>query len=172
MTRQEGIDAQPSSSRLKSRPSSRNGEAATKENRKPSLESPKVRTTEQISSGLGLHTINKSSQSLPIDEPNYASTIGLPSSYRSQVPFDDPARPIPYRPKAKPDPQRSATYNSSKPIQPPMPERAISSPAYTNDRPVHEPHGSNIPVDAKWTQLPRNRVSPEVLAQDGRQFEA
>ena len=32
--------------------------------------------------------------------------------------------------------------------------------------------GKEIPPDAKWTKINRRLVSPEVLIQDGRRFEA
>lgn len=33
-------------------------------------------------------------------------------------------------------------------------------------------HGNEIPADAKWTRINRRLVSPEVLSQDGRRYEA
>lgn len=104
------------------------------------------------------------------------------SSFRSSMGSlhdGDPLRSMALRPK------KQAEFGSS-PLQP----GAISIPgtapsqsrssfgAGTSPRPemsqrlAPDEHGNEIPADAKWTRINRALVSPEVLQQDGRRYEA
>jgi hypothetical protein len=79
-------------------------------------------------------------------------------------------------------PRQQSVYGSS-PLQPgampiPAPNSTTPNDRYGND-PRPEPsklapdsQGNEIPPDAKWTKIIRRLVSPEVLDQDGRRYEA
>lgn len=66
------------------------------------------------------------------------------------------AMPIP-----QPNPRSSAGSFGTSPRQEPMPMRLAP-----------DANGNEIPLDAKWTRINRRLVSPEVLNQDGRRYEA
>lgn len=100
-----------------------------------------------------------------------------PSSFRStQDYFGEDSKSLPFQPK------KQLEYGTS-PIQPgaiPIPQtnpRTSNSSFGTSPRPSStrlEPdeHGNEIPSDAKWTKINRRLVSPEVLDQDRRRYEA
>jgi len=101
-----------------------------------------------------------------------------PTDFRSQSSFADEevTRSMAYRPK-------SQTQYGSSPSRPgaiPIPQRNVQSPngGYgTSPRPesvrlAPDSFGNEIPPDAKWTKIKRSLVSPEVLDQDGRRYEA
>ena len=126
------------------------------------------------SKGLIIRTsdLTSSSQALQIHSSS-------PTSFRSsQGSFADEevTRSMAHRPKQQP------VYGSS-PLQPgampiPVPNsKAPNDRNGTSPRPellklAPDSQGNEIPPDAKWTRINRRLVSPEVLGQDGRRFEA
>lgn len=99
-----------------------------------------------------------------------------PSSFRSQNSFDDGTpRSLGSRP------QRQLEYGTS-PSQPgaiPIPSNERTSSERLSSGPIPPPRplapdsqGNQIPPDAKWTKISRRLVSPEVLDQDHRRYEA
>lgn len=100
-----------------------------------------------------------------------------PSSFRStQGYFDEDSRSLPFQPK------KQLEFSTS-PVQPgaiPIPQenpRTSNSSFGTSPRPnptrlAPDSHGNEIPPDAKWTKINRRLVSPEVLDQDHRRYEA
>lgn len=102
---------------------------------------------------------------------------GSPQSFRSQssVGEDDPRRSIAYRPK-----EQSSLGSSPRTEAIPIPsanprsstERFGTSPRPDISRLAPDSYGNEIPSDAKWTKMARRLVSPEVLDQDRRRYEA
>jgi hypothetical protein len=115
-------------------------------------------------------------------KPNQGLKLLLPaspSSFRSsQGSFgeDDAMRSIAIRPKNTGD----FGSSPSRPGAIPIPsanlrnssERFGASPASEPTRLAPDEHGNEIPPDAKWTRINRRLVSPEVLEQDHRRYEA
>jgi hypothetical protein len=106
------------------------------------------------------------SQALTIRPP--VSSPSFKGSHGSYVDDDLAQRSIAYRPKQ----QTEFGPSLSRP-------GALSGPS-TNDRLgageslrlAPDSQGNDIPADAKWTKINRRLVSPEVLDQDGRRYEA
>jgi hypothetical protein len=103
---------------------------------------------------------------------------GSPQSFRSQssVREDDARRSIAYRPKEQVDFGSSPPRTGAIPIPSANPrssaERFGTSPRPDSLRLAPDSYGNEIPSDAKWTKIARRLVSPEVLDQDRRRYEA
>jgi len=103
---------------------------------------------------------------------------GSPQSFRSQSSFgeDDARRSIAYRPKEQSSLSSSPLQIGAIPIPSANPrsstERFGTSPRPDSSRLAPDAYGNEIPSDAKWTKMARRLVSPEVLAQDRRRYEA
>jgi hypothetical protein len=108
---------------------------------------------------------------------------GSPSSLRSSLTsfhndYDDDNET--YRSMARrPKKQLEFSSSPSKPGAIPIPNatlRPMRSSFSSNSRPefwlAPDEHGNEISPDAKWTKINRALVSPEVLKQDGRRYEA
>ncbi|RDW94785.1 hypothetical protein BP5796_00548 [Coleophoma crateriformis] len=102
---------------------------------------------------------------------------GSPSSYRSYNSFtgrDDPARSLPVRSKDVNEfgasPRRSGVLAVPTSYQPS--KDGSNSPRQEPLRLAPDQNGNEIPPDAKWTKIKRTLVSPEVLVQDHRRYEA
>jgi len=108
-----------------------------------------------------------------------------PDELRSHSSFDGeaPLRSIPLRPMSQQlalnvpsygsSPSRSdANPLSSRNATPISSNGFESSPRPESVRLAPDPYGNHIPSDAKWTRIKRSLVSPEVLDQDGRRYEA
>ncbi|KAI0834535.1 hypothetical protein F5Y06DRAFT_156965 [Hypoxylon sp. FL0890] len=54
----------------------------------------------------------------------------------------------------------------------PQQQQALSAPQQRSARLGPDSHGREIPLEAKWTRIPRRLVSPEVLAGAGVRYEA
>lgn len=103
---------------------------------------------------------------------------GSPNSFHSQTSFgaDDARRSSAHKPKEQQE------FNSSTPRSMPMPiphatpkssnGRLGTSPNPGSVRLAPDSFGNEIPADAKWTKIARRLVSPEVLDQDHRRYEA
>lgn len=98
---------------------------------------------------------------------------GSPSSFRSQATYldDDAMKSMVYRTRQQPE-----TPSGAIPI-PKSKETPRSSFLGTSPRPepgrlAPDSYGNEIQPDAKWTRINRKLVSPEVLDQDGRRYEA
>jgi len=137
-------------------------------------------TTDNITSG-GLDIPGggrRGQQNLGIPSPSSS-----PSSYRSHASFDDGAiRSIPIRPRTQnqnllPDaPQYETPPRSVPSALPPRPgtiqdDGGSRSPKATA-RLAPDQFGNEIPHDARWTRIRRSLISPVVLEQDGRRYEA
>lgn len=104
--------------------------------------------------------------------------------------FDDRARSIPHRPRgneypaspsqpgamAIPLPKPQTQYNNHLATSP-LPNAPYNDRLGTSPRPdasylAPDQKGNEIKPDALWTKIDRRLVSPEVLAQDGRRYEA
>ncbi|QSZ35449.1 hypothetical protein DSL72_008319 [Monilinia vaccinii-corymbosi] len=104
-----------------------------------------------------------------------------PSSYHSHP--DEGVQSIASQPKKKsgqgssprtsgvrfdlPDRQPSPTISTPLTGNSPRPD-----PAMPSTRLAPDSHGNEISPDAKWTKVKRSLISPEVLNQDGRRYEA
>ncbi|TVY92753.1 hypothetical protein LAWI1_G002435 [Lachnellula willkommii] len=102
---------------------------------------------------------------------------GSPQSFRSQssVGENDARRSIAYRPKEQSgvgsSPRTGAiSIPSANPRD--STERFGTSPRPDTSRLAPDSYGNEIPSDAKWTKMARRLVSPEVLDQDRRRYEA
>ncbi|TVY35489.1 hypothetical protein LOCC1_G006371 [Lachnellula occidentalis] len=103
---------------------------------------------------------------------------GSPQSVRSQnsIGEDDARRSIAYRPKEQSglasSPPRAGAISipSANPIS--STEHFGTSPRPYSSRLAPDSYGNEIPSDAKWTKMARRLVSPEVLDQDRRRYEA
>ncbi|TVY33075.1 hypothetical protein LSUB1_G008435, partial [Lachnellula subtilissima] len=103
---------------------------------------------------------------------------GSPQSFRSQSSFgeDDARRSIAYRPKEQSSLGSSPLQIGAIPIPSANPRSSTegfgTSPRPDSSRLAPDSYGNEIPSDAKWTKMARRLVSPEVLAQDRRRYEA
>lgn len=102
---------------------------------------------------------------------------GSPSSYRSHSNFtdEDVPRSMAFRLKNQPDYGSSPPWSGALPI--PQTQKAQNGGGRSSPRPeplrlAPDSNGNEIPPDAKWTRIKRSLVSPEVLDQDGRRYEA
>lgn len=95
---------------------------------------------------------------------------GSPASFRSSFGDDDVTRSIAHRPK-KPLEYGSTSQPGAIPI-PGRNDRLGTSPRLEPIRLAPDSQGKEIPPDAKWTRISRHLVSPEVVAHDGRRYEA
>ncbi|KAF8866981.1 hypothetical protein BDZ45DRAFT_719969 [Acephala macrosclerotiorum] len=102
-----------------------------------------------------------------------------PSSFRSnQGYFDDDttSRQLPFQPKKQLEFGTSPIQPGAIPIPQTNPRTSNSSfgtsPRTSSTRLEPDEHGNEIPPDAKWTKINRRLVSPEVLDQDHRRYEA
>ncbi|PQE08437.1 nipped-B B protein [Rutstroemia sp. NJR-2017a BBW] len=101
-----------------------------------------------------------------------------PSAYHSQP--EDATRSIPLRPKRSSDrktisPRTSSIQIPGRHSSPQVGSIGISTsprPQSALPRLAPDSYGNEIPPDAKWTKIKRSLVSPEVLDQDGRRYEA
>ncbi|PQE09949.1 nipped-B B protein [Rutstroemia sp. NJR-2017a BVV2] len=101
-----------------------------------------------------------------------------PSAYHSQP--EDATRSIPLRPKRSSDrktisPRTSSIQIPGRHSSPQIGSIDISTsprPESALPRLAPDSYGNEIPPDAKWTKIKRSLVSPEVLDQDGRRYEA
>jgi len=109
----------------------------------------------------------------------YPSTS--PSSFRSNSSFgaQNATFTIPYRPKAQisvpngPLLGTSPSRTGSMPIPVPAPgPHLTTSPRAEPFILAPDSQGNAIPPDSKWTKIKRSLVSPEVLEQDRRRYEA
>jgi hypothetical protein len=100
---------------------------------------------------------------------------GSPASFKSGSSFidEDVQRPMVYRPK-RPEYQASPAQHGAIPILPPGRSSDLlgASPRPDAFHLGPDEKGNEIPPDAKWTKITRRLVSPEVLSQDGRRYEA
>lgn len=103
---------------------------------------------------------------------------GSPQSFRSQssISEEDARRSIAYRPKDQVDfgssPPRSGAIPIPSAISRTSTARFGTSPISDPARLAPDSHGNEIPSDAKWTKIARRLISPEVLDQDRRRYEA
>ncbi|KAI9734414.1 MAG: hypothetical protein M1818_006802 [Claussenomyces sp. TS43310] len=137
--------------------------------RVPSRSQP-IWTAPQVAGGLDIPKVEGRPHPHSLDERGQ-SLSGSPLSYRSATSFDESARSVPHR--QRPTVPESASYD--KPV--PMPPSALELPTPNpigrrSPRLAADQYGQEIPPDAKWTQVRRSLISPEVLAQDGRRYEA
>ncbi|KAM3069530.1 hypothetical protein ACMFMG_005635 [Clarireedia jacksonii] len=101
-----------------------------------------------------------------------------PSAYHSQP--EDAKRSIALRPKRSSDRKNLSPRTSSIQIPGRHSSPQVSSvSSSTSPRPesalprlAPDSYGNEIPPDANWTKIKRSLVSPEVLDQDGRRYEA
>ena len=77
------------------------------------------------------------------------------------------AMPIPV-----PNPQRNIHLSTSPLPNVPLQDRLSASPRPGTTQLAPDDKGNAIKPDALWTKIDRRLVSPEVLAQDGRRYEA
>jgi hypothetical protein len=101
-----------------------------------------------------------------------------PSSFRSQSSFIDDGVPrsIASRPRKQLEYGTSPLQPGAIPISIPN-SNNLGNNLGNNSRPfasalAPDSQGNEIPADAKWTKISRRLVSPEVLAQDKRRYEA
>ncbi|KAH8812077.1 hypothetical protein F5884DRAFT_784305 [Xylogone sp. PMI_703] len=106
----------------------------------------------------------KASQALPI------MPSGSPVSYKGQGYLDEgPPKPIVYQPRQ----QLEVDSPSLQPGGIPIPGRSPgASPRLEPRKLAPDQYGNEVPPDAKWTQIKRSLISPEVLEQDGLRYEA
>lgn len=113
----------------------------------------------------------------------------VPGSFNAGSYLDDHRHSLPYRPRGN-DYLASSSQPGAMPIPVPIPQQPNhlgTSPLPgaphldrlgTSPRPdsgmylAPDQMGNEIPPDALWTKIDRRLVSPEVLAQDGRRYEA
>jgi hypothetical protein len=101
-----------------------------------------------------------------------------PSAYHSQP--EDATRSITLRPKRSSNrktisPRTSSIQIPGRHSSPQVGSIGLSTspkPESTLPRLAPDSYGNEIPPDAKWTKIKRSLVSPEVLDQDGRRYEA
>lgn len=102
--------------------------------------------------------------------------LPLPQKYigfqrkKQKLLLDDGTSPVQPVPGAISIPQNPRSSNSSFGFTGPSPRS--SSTAGVAFRLAPDEHGNEIPADAKWTKINRRLVSPEVLDQDHRRYEA
>jgi hypothetical protein len=107
------------------------------------------------------------SQALTIRPPG--SPTSVKSTQGSFIDDDTISRSMAYRPKKQPE--LGASPSRSGAITIPN-DRLGTSPRQEPIRLAPDSQGNEIPADAKWTRITRRLVSPEVLDQDGRRYEA
>lgn len=102
-----------------------------------------------------------------------------PSSFRStQDYFGEDASPrvLSFQPKKQLEYSTSPMQSGAIAIPQPNPRTSNSSfgstPRSNTFRLAPDKHGNEIPPNAKWTKINRRLVSPEVLDQDHRRYEA
>lgn len=109
------------------------------------------------------------SQALTVRPPG--SPTSFKSSQGSFIDDDIVPRSMAYRPKKQPEFGASPSHPSAMPI-PNANDRLGTSPKPEPIRLSPDSQGNEIPADAKWTRINRRLVSPEVLDQDRRRYEA
>ncbi|KAB8300484.1 hypothetical protein EYC80_000650 [Monilinia laxa] len=126
-------------------------------------------------------SIIQTSELLPFSATPQLLPPSSPSSHHSYP--DESIRPVALRPKQSSD-QGSSPRTSGVRFDLPVRQTSskISSPATgTSPRPdatmplkrlAPDLYGNEISPDAKWTKVKRSLISPEVLNQDGRRYEA
>jgi hypothetical protein len=135
--------------------------------------SPKRSKSPQMGLVIRTSELVAMSQALQVRPP-----ISPTTSFRSsQGSFEDhdAVRSMSQRQK-KPEFGSSPGRTGSIPISPSNP-RSFSEQFGTSPRPepmalAPDEHGNAIPPDAKWTKVTRRLISPEVLHQDRRRYEA
>lgn len=135
--------------------------------------SPKRSKSPQMGLVIRTSELVSMSQALQV-RPSLSPTTSFRSSQGS---FEDhdAVRSIAQRQK-KPEFGSSPGRTGSIPISPSNP-RSSSEYFGTSPRPdpmtlAPDEHGNTIPPDAKWTKVTRRLISPEVLDQDRRRYEA
>lgn len=126
-------------------------------------------------------SIIQTSELLPFSATPLILPPSSPSSHHSYP--DESIQPIALRPKRSSD-QRSSPRTSGVrfdlPVRQTSPKLSTSvtgtSPrpdsAMPSKRLAPDSYGNEISPDAKWTKVKRSLISPEVLNQDGRRYEA
>ncbi|KAI1773600.1 hypothetical protein F4818DRAFT_95367 [Hypoxylon cercidicola] len=121
--------------------------------------------------GANYHISNSPNQHyLP---PSVSQPV-LPSSTQDSVAHPRYAPPLPYEGSSPPSAPHSNSL--SFPVvsqqQQQQQQQALIVASQRNARLAPDSHGLDIPLDAKWTRIPRRLVSPEVLASAGVRYEA
>ena len=100
---------------------------------------------------------------------------GSPTSFKSNqssfIDDDHVPRSMAYRPKKQPEYGTSPSFSGAIKI-PNANDRLGTSPRAESIRLAPDSQGNEILADAKWTKINRRLVSPEVLDQDRRRYEA
>jgi hypothetical protein len=101
-----------------------------------------------------------------------------PSSFRSSLGYFGEGDTV-HSPASRPKKQHELGSSASQPGAIPIPARSTrssesfgTSPRLDAFKLGPDEHGNEIPPDAKWTKINRKLVSPEVLDQDRRRYEA
>ena len=145
-----------------------------------SLGRPKSPTDGEVINTVELIAL---SQALTIRPP------GAPGSFNAGSIMDNPAGPpIVHRPRMlengavhshpgampipAPNPQPNIYLSTSPLPNAPLQDRLSTSPRPGATQLAPDEKGNAIKPDALWTKIDRRLVSPEVLAQDGRRYEA
>ena len=127
---------------------------------------------------LSKGAIIRTSDLLALSQALQVRPSGSPQSFRSQssVGEDDARLSIAYRPKEQIGFGSSPVRTGAIPIPSTNPrtsaKRFGTSPRSDSLRLAPDSYGNEIPSDAKWTKIARRLVSPEVLDQDRRRYEA
>ncbi|KAI1134828.1 hypothetical protein F5Y05DRAFT_396519 [Hypoxylon sp. FL0543] len=129
-----------------------------------------------------LMALDKRSADLAVAMGNMHLQPPSGSNYQMSSSPTPNALPPPASHPALPSPQTSHPTAEHSPTHPrylppllisgPSPQQALSAPQQRSARLAPDSRGREIPLEAKWTRIPRRLVSPEVLAGAGVRYEA